>query len=103
MSDNIDYSYNKCQVCKSRYEPDEERGDIFHACSAECGKKMNGTPCGYSRYGHDHDYCTCNPKFENPDYCQQCFGKLVPFKKYPDWEGRKYHKTCWKRMQRWDR
>lgn len=100
MSDELK---QKCVVCAAEYD-EEECSSFMGGCSPKCGSELWGTPCGYHPMaGHEWDRCPCNPKYEDSDYCQHCFGKLVPFKKYPDWEGRKYHKTCWKEMQRYER
>lgn len=33
-------------------------------------------------------------------YCHHCLKKLITFREYGDWEGRKYHKKCWIEMKR---
>jgi len=54
--------------------------------------------CPKFGYNHDFNYCSCNPNYRKEGYCQKCFTALMPFKITDDWQGREYHKKCWKEL-----
>ena len=54
--------------------------------------------CPKIGYRHSINHCPCNPNYGKEKYCQSCFTALMPFKLTKDWEGRQYHKKCWKKL-----
>ena len=54
--------------------------------------------CPQSGYMHSLGHCTCNPNYGREGFCQECYTALMPFKVTNDWDNRKYHKKCWKKL-----
>jgi hypothetical protein len=84
----VDYETDYDAIIEGSPE-DEERKAILQ--EEECPK------IGYL---HSINHCTCNPKYGDEKYCQECYTAIMPFKVTKDWKGRKYHKKCWKKLVR---